>query len=213
MDHANRLFLSLNDNLTENIRRGYPFYHRSHIMALKTIWDYYVGWTTTDPQLYHEIYLDPELTKAMSNLITRVIAAQARMLHLFESWAAMTEENPSSFGFIDYIEDLPTLRDLFVTNLPPKTDRFRVILKNLREAVNRIEELACVIFFMAVEELMPSQTARLPDWINITAISLDPDRWEADGLFQPKTKPRDLTPLRTELERLFDREEAATPPV
>lgn len=205
VDHANRYLLTLNDFLTDTIQRGYPNHHIGPIMALKTIWDYYIGWTTTDPQFYHEVYLDPTLSKIMSGVISRIVVTQARMMKLFEDWGQRTDTTGYTFEFIDYIEHLPTLKDLHVRNLPPKTDDFRMLLDNTREAVDRIEELAHIIFFLAVRDLMPEQMARLEaaGWINTEAIGLDPDRWERDGLFAPKTAPRDFTRHREEIAGLF----------
>jgi flavin-dependent dehydrogenase len=205
VEHANRYVLTLNDFLTNTIQRGYPNHHIGPIMALKTIWDYYIGWTTTDPQFYHEVYLDPTLTRIMSGVISRTVVTQARIMKLFEDWGARTDTTGYTFEFIDYIEDLPTLKDLHVRNLPPKTDDFRTLLDNVREAVDRIEELAHIIFFLAVQDLLPEALPRLmaARWINTEAISLDADRWEKDGLFSPKTAPRDYRRHEEEICRLF----------
>ncbi len=100
---------------------------------------------------------------------------------------------------------LPTLKRLHVRNLPPKTDDFRTLLNNVRDAVDRVEELAQVIFFLAVRDVLPETLARFEGrtWINTEAISLDPARWERDGLFAPKSAPRDYTALEAEIGRLF----------
>jgi flavin-dependent dehydrogenase len=203
--HANRYVLTLNDFLTNTIQRGYPNHHIGPIMALKTIWDYYIGWTTTDPQFYHEIYLDLQLTKIMSAVISRSVVTQGRMMKLFEDWGQRTDTTGYTFEFIDYIADLPTLKDLHVRNLPPKTDDFRTLLGNLRDAVDRIEELAHIIFFLAVQDQLPEELPRLASarWINTEAISLEPARWERDGLFAPKTAPRDYRRHEAEISRLF----------
>lgn len=210
VDHANRYILTLNDFLTDTIQRGYPNHHIGPIMALKTIWDYYIGWTTTDPQFYHEVYLDPTLTRIMSGVISRTVVTQARIMKLFEDWGQRTDSTGYTFEFIDYIEDLPTLKNLHVRNLPPKTDDFRTLLNNIREAVDRIEELAHIIFFLAVRDVLPGQWDRLKGarWINTEAISLDPERWERDGLFAPKTAPRDYQQHEHEINRLFTRRPA-----
>ncbi|MEP7308325.1 MAG: FAD-dependent oxidoreductase [Acidobacteriota bacterium] len=205
VDHANRYLLTLNDFLTDTIQRGYPNHHIGPIMALKTIWDYYIGWTTTDPQFYHEVYLDPTLTKIMSGVISRTVVTQARIMKLFEDWGQRTDTTGYTFEFIDYIEDLPTLKHLHLRNLPPKSDDFRKLLNNVREAVDRIEELAHIIFFLAVRDVLPHHHQRLADvrWINTEAIGLDPDRWERDGLFSPKTAPRDYRRHQLEIAGLF----------
>jgi len=45
---------------------------------------------------------------------------------------------------------------------------------------------------------------------NVEAISLEPDRWETDGLFCPATRPRDIALLDAEIRRLFRRETEET---
>ena len=205
VDHANRYLLALNDFLTDTIQRGYPNHHIGPIMALKTIWDYYIGWGTTDPQFYHEVYLDPTLAKIMSGVISRIVVTQARMMKLFEDWGQRIDSSIYTFDFIDYIADLPTLKRLHIRNLPPKTDDFRTLLDNVRDVVDRIEELAHVIFVLAVRDALPGSLQRLQAarWINTEAIGLDPDRWERDGLFSPKTTPRDYSALELEIGRLL----------
>lgn len=208
VDYANRFFLTLNDALTDTIHRAYPFLDNGPVLALKTIWDYYIGWTTTDPQFYHDVYLDPKLAAAVSGLISPIIVTQARMMKLFEDWAQ--KESSYTFEFIDYIDDQPTLTDLHKRTLPPKSDDFRRLMSNLRESVDRIEEVAQVIFLLAVRDVLPEKMhlfERRP-WINTAGISLNPDRWEADGLFSPTTKPRDLTRLKEEIGRLFTLKDA-----
>jgi flavin-dependent dehydrogenase len=203
VEYANRFFLTLNDALTDTIHRGYPYLGNAPVHACKTIWDYYIGWTTTDPQFYHQIYLDPKLATIVSGLISPIVVTQGRMMRLLEDWGR--HESNYTFGFIDYIKDLPTLCGLHLRSLPPKNDDFRRFMNTLREAVERIEELAHVIFFMAVRDVLPEKADLFKDrpWINTGAISLDPSRWEKDGLFEPKTKPRDISLLSDEIGRLF----------
>jgi len=205
VDYANRFFLTLNDALTDTIHRTYPFHHNGPLMALKTIWDYFIGWSTTDPQFYHEVYLDPRQATLVSGLISPVIVTQARIMRLFEDWGR--NESNYAFEFIDYIQDLPTLKAMHVRTLPPKSEDFRRFISDLRDSVDRIEELAHVIFFLAVQDVLPEKMPlfRENPWINTAAIGLDPSRWEKDGLFAPRTKPRDLTLLTNEIGGLFTR--------
>lgn len=58
-----------------------------------------------------------------------------------------------------------------------------------------------MIFLLALEDTMPEKLADFPSkvWLNAWAISLDPERWEADGLFRPTRKPHALRPV---MERL-----------
>ncbi len=68
-----------------------------------------------------------------------------------------------------------------------------------------LEELAQAIFLLALEDTMPEKLALLPRpiWLNAWAISLDPNKWEEEGLFDPKTKPRDLQPIINALHSKF----------
>ncbi len=199
--YANRYFLTTNDALTDTIHRAYPFLNNGVIMSLKTLWDYYVGWTTTDPQLYHEIYLDPEQSRAYSALISLAIITQARVIRLFEDWAALGVRSKFTFNFVDYVDGQPTLKSLHTRVLPPKMKDFRAILDYVREAVNRVEEVAHIIFLFAVENVLPQHRQMLEEkkWINVRAISLSPENWERDGLFAPSSKPRDFAALQSEI--------------
>jgi hypothetical protein len=52
---------------------------------------------------------------------------------------------------------------------------------------------------------MPEQLHRFPKdtWLNAWHVGLDPERWEADGLFAPESAPRDLSPIREQVRALF----------
>jgi len=210
VDHCNRYFLTLNDALTDTIHRGYPYLFNAPVAALKTIWDYYIGWGTSDPQLYHKVFLDTKLSKVVSGLTSQIVFTQARMMELFEEWGQRNSNY--TFEFVDYIIDQPTLVDLHVQNLPTEQSDVRQIISNIREAVDRVEELAQVIFFLAVRDQYPEKMSLFEGshWINTSAISLHPDRWEADGLFSPKTRPRDLSRMEAEICRIFVYKDSAS---
>ena len=52
---------------------------------------------------------------------------------------------------------------------------------------------------------MPEKLAQFPEplWLNAWAMSLNPDRWEEDGLFEPQTPPRDLTQMMEQFRSLY----------
>jgi flavin-dependent dehydrogenase len=204
-EYANRYVLTLNDAITENISRGYPNMGFAPVAALKTIWDYYIGWGTSDPQYYHELYLDPVLAKTVSGLVSRVVVTQARMLALFEEWGRRSSRDRVTFDYLDYIDDLPTLKAMHLRTLPDRAPTtVREQLAHMRDACDRIEEVAHIIFRMAVRDVLPEEYERVASaWINIEALSLDADSWNAQGLFRPRTQPRDMTAHEAEISRLF----------
>ena len=204
-DYANRYVLTLNDALTESISRGYPNMGLGPIAAMKTIWDYYVGWGTSDPQYYHELYLDPVLAKTVSGLVSRIVVAQSRMLGIFEEWGRRTTRQRVTFDYLDYIDDLPTLKAMHLRTLTKRgPTTVREQLSFMRDACDRIEEVAQIIFRIVVRDVLPENSERLAStWLNIEALGLDPALWDPQGLFRPRTQPRDITAHEAEITRLF----------
>lgn len=76
--------------------------------------------------------------------------------------------------------------------------------RNLRGGTSA-QELAQVIFLLAVEDVMPGRLAQFPPavWLNSWGVSLNPERWEADKLFQPMTPARDLSGVHRQSRSLF----------
>ena len=138
-------------------------------------------------------------------MVSRTVRTQGRLVKLFGDWVRRSPR-PSryEFQFVDYLADLPIIRELYTSSLPSDKTTHQ-ILRQLRHSLDRLEELAQVIFFMAVEETMPGELDRFPEprWVDACAISLDPASWESDGLFRPQSEARDLTPLETEIRSLF----------
>ncbi len=68
----------------------------------------------------------------------------------------------------------------------------------------RIEELAQVLFLLAVEDVMPERLGQFsePLWLNAWRIDLDPATWER-GLFKPITPARDLSEMRSAIRKKF----------
>ena len=175
-------------------------------MALKTIWDYYIGWTTTDPQFYHEVYLDPQLTRMMSGVISRTVvdagaddeavrrlgpAHRHDQLHLrvhrLHRGSADAEGSPRAEPAA---EERRLPRAARPTSATPSiaSRSSRTSSSSSRCATSCPRRCRCL--------------AASP-WINTEAISLDPERWEQDGLFLPKTAPRDYRRHQHEIARLF----------
>lgn len=190
--YANRWFVSLAERLTLNIQGSYAFHNNPVIMSLKTIWDYYVGWAFSDPQFYGRTYLNEAASTALSALGAHVVATQDAIIRLLSAWSSRYRGS-FEFDYIDYYDDLPTLARLFTQNLPgSSTPSFGSVLASIRDGIDRIEELAHVIFYLAVEDVLPEhlEAVRSKGWLNVSAVSLSPDLWESDGLLAPKSRSR-----------------------
>ena len=58
-----------------------------------------------------------------------------------------------------------------------------------------------------MEDALPEHldAVRARGWLNVTALSLNPERWEEDGLFTPKSRPRpdEVKVLEAEMRALY----------
>jgi flavin-dependent dehydrogenase len=203
VEHANNYLLGLNDSLTDIIQSFYPYYGDAVIMSIKTIWDYYIGWTITDPRFYRGTFLDIDKTRTVAALMSRAFQAHAQILGLLRDWAARGTR--FTFEYIDYMEDLPTLRELFVRSLPHNVYTWPEAQEEFRDAVQRVEDVAHTIFRIAVEDTMPEMMPEVVRHrsVNLDAISLDKERWMSNGLLTNDGKPRDHSAMYDEIRRLY----------
>jgi hypothetical protein len=119
------------------------------------------------------------------------------MQQLFQDWSIKSGQR-GSFEYLNYLE-LPFFKQVRLRNLQSKTEQ--ELIDDHLASIKLFEELAQAIFLLAVEDSMPEKLAEFPSplWLNAWAISLNPDKWETDGLFRPKSVPRDLEPITEQL--------------
>jgi hypothetical protein len=120
---------------------------------------------------------------------------------LLKDWAVRPHR--MSFSFIDYLS-IPFLLEARTRNLRTGKSTEELVADH-RKNMETIEQLAQILFLLAVEDTMPERLAGLPEplWLNAWAISLDPSKWEEDGLFAPTTPRRDLRPMLNQVRSLF----------
>ena len=207
----NQFLLSYNDALTDNIQVAYPFFGNPVVMTAKVIWDTTAAWSFTGAQLFNSIYLCPEKSAQIRQVTSHFFFLTRRIQQLFTEWA---EKSPGrlSFDFIDYFFNIDLLSKLRVRNLQAGKN-LPELIENQQTNMARIEELAQVLFLLAVEDVMPERLAHFPEpiWLNAWRVSLQPERWEADGLLQPKSQPRDCSTMREQIRSLFSVKEKEIP--
>ena len=71
------------------------------------------------------------------------------------------------------------------------------LVEDARVNMELFEELAQVLFLVAIADVLPEEAHRFakPTWLNAWSVSLDPSRWERDGLFRPQSPARELCSL------------------
>ncbi|WP_244142037.1 hypothetical protein [aff. Roholtiella sp. LEGE 12411] len=75
------------------------------------------------------------------------------------------------------------------------------IIQDYLSSLKLLEEVAQVIFHLALEDTMPEMLSKVSSnsWLNAWAIGLDTSKWEADQLFYPKSEPRNLDVIKEQL--------------
>ena len=202
VNNFNWSIIALNEALTRNIQIGYPLFGNAVVTSAKIMWDTAAGWALLAPQIFNSIFVnDDQNAKVRKAKASYFLLAQS--LHrLFVDWEA-SSKGRGTFGFIDFLK-VPLLLELRQRNLRGGKSAHELIDDHLFN-MERIEELAQVIFLLAVEDVMPERAAqfRSPVWLNSWGISLNPEKWEADQLFRPTTPSRDISEMRQQIRDLF----------
>ncbi len=199
----NQFVLGLNDSLTDNIQLGYPLFGHPVAMTAKLVWDNTAAWSFLCPQMFNSIFLDPFGKHAQIRAVTApFFALTKRMQGLFKDWAMMSP-GKLTYDFMDYLS-IPYLYTLRLRNLKSGKEMPELVADH-QQNMAIVEELAQVLFLLAVEDVLPEQMHRFPEntWLNAWRLSLNPDRWDADGLFKPSTAARDLRPIRNDVRSIF----------
>ena len=200
VDRWSKWFINFNHALRVNIQNGYPFFGTTTPASAKLLWDFAAAWGYEAPQLLNVTYLDLDAFGPVRAVTSRFIFLQVRMQRLFADWAALGSGR-CQYRFLDYFT-LRYLLDLRDRNLKAGK-RLDELTEDARANMEVIEELAQALFLVAVEDQLPEHRERFldPVWVDAWAVGMDPSRWEADGLFRPRTESRDLRWIKEDLFR------------
>jgi flavin-dependent dehydrogenase len=201
VDDYNRLVLDLLVPIgLAYYKNTYRAFGHAHIFAAKLIWDAAINYAV--------------LLQVFVQKIVRRPTGEA--LDVLRQWRDLHERVQQLFG--DWADAAPA-RTPFVYSDPTKSKFLRLVyletaarrdsdyyVRTAKLNLDRMEELAQILFWQAVEECLPAHMPRdraNPPWINAWKISLDPERWEVEGLYEASTAPRSLRPMRAMLAGVF----------
>jgi flavin-dependent dehydrogenase len=198
----NRLIISRNDVTRQSFQSAYSYFDNAPVTSIKLLWDILVGWIISVPEFFNALYLDHQTSRLTLELTWRYFSLIQRMDDFLKEWAALSVGR-FTFQHIDYLS-IPFVKEVYKRNTTlhqPLSD----VIKNYRHGLRRLEEFAQVIFLMAVEDVIPEKLSLFPDpiWLNAWAISLTPEQWQKDGLFNPKSKARNLNEVREQIKSLY----------
>jgi hypothetical protein len=148
--------------------------------------------------MFNSIFFDQQLRMKVQQINSDFFPLSYRMQQLFKDWANKSLHR-INFEFIDYLA-IPFVNELRTRNLQSNKTESEII-SAYQSSLKLFEEFAQVIFQLAIEDTMPEMLPKInsTSWLNAWAISLDSSKWENDGLFTPKTEPRNLTPIKQQL--------------
>ncbi|AFW94563.1 MULTISPECIES: FAD-dependent monooxygenase [Nostocales] len=198
VEDANYFYISYSDGVTLNIQNAYNCLGNGIVMATKFIWDTLSGWTFSGLMMFNSIFLDQDFRTRVQEINSKFFPLSYRMQQLFRDWANKSL-NRVNFEFIDYLA-IPFVDELRTRNLKSNKTKSEII-ENYLSSLKLLEEVAQVMFHLALEDTMPDMLSKVNSnsWLNAWAISLDISKWEADGLFTPKSEPRNLNLIKQQL--------------
>jgi flavin-dependent dehydrogenase len=188
VSHLNRALIGTNDAITGNVQLSYRNFAHPVAAAAKVAWDTAVAWGLFAPRLFNGIFLDATLAAEIQKLTARAFFLVEKVQALCADWSRQPRRS-LSFGFLNLLA-IPHLRELRRRNLRPGKTRAELV-DDAAATMRTLEELAQILFLLAVEDALPEQRARLahPLWLNAWAVGLRPERWEAERLFEPESSP------------------------
>jgi hypothetical protein len=191
VNNFNERFLAHHNRTVHAIQSAYSFFGDSIVCGTRLIWDNLRAFSVNPAQRFNNVYLDEEKTNALRPIVSRIYALAERMAKFFNEWATMTSKK-YSYTFVDYFA-VPRVLDFYRRNFRTRKTIAELVADH-QETLAYIEEVAQIIFLIAVADTMPEMLARMPSpvWVNAWAVGLNPQRWEADGLFSPLSQPRPL---------------------
>ena len=191
VDNWNKIFLAHHQRTVQTIQSAYPFFGDRLVCGTRLIWDNIRAFSINPSLRFNNVYLDEQKSNALEPVVSRLYALGERMRKFFDEWATMTSKK-YTYRFVDYFA-IPRILDFYRRNLRTRKTEAE-LLADFLEVLAYAEEVAQIIFLMAVADTMPEKLADMPSpvWVNAWAVGLDPRRWEADGLFSPTSQPRPL---------------------
>jgi flavin-dependent dehydrogenase len=163
------------------------------VMQAKLVWDYVTYWALTALRFFYEKNTDLEFSAEVQPYMDRGWELARRVQQVFRDWNEV--ENRDYPGVFVNAAAFPGLVQRHIdlgAGLDDETVRAR-----FAENAELLEAIAVVIFHKAASAL-PDGAPEADRKINPYAVSLDPSRWEADGLFDGAGLSLDEALERTE---------------
>jgi 2-polyprenyl-6-methoxyphenol hydroxylase-like FAD-dependent oxidoreductase len=186
-EFVNAFYLRYFDAWLTQYQDLYPLFGNTLATVLMFGWYRMAYFGVSVPLFFEDRLTDPDFLESVEDEMDRFIRLFAPVQRLIRDWHELelsTPEGvlikPAEFEYI--FEIMGNLVASHDPSTPPVDDA--VLRDRVGECVRRLEAAAVVLFYEAASRLDGAADRIGPDTpLNPYAISLDPDRWEADGLF------------------------------
>jgi hypothetical protein len=152
-------------------------------------------WTVLASIITHDKITSIEVLASVDEEVARSVKLWHTMQTFFSDWIEVAGKDESITDHFIPLYNQPFINRLQAELLPDWSDE--EFTSKLRENLENVEWMACEVFWIAVQDL-PDPPERRP--INPYAISMDPSRWEADGLFDASGEPQPSNPIDMDAE-------------
>ena len=192
-----KTYLAWAKGKTESIQSSYPYHGNGLVMRSKILWDFCMTCASNFP-LYHGALFKKEglhgkqpRAEVIRRSMDRFHLLDKQVVTFLREWGDRSTGEKANKGYVNYIDFKP-LEELAHRGAGHDSKGLDDMPVNLE----RLEEVAQSMFFLALHDLMPEKLEMFSKlWINPYAITLDPSRWEQDGLFKPMAPEKDIRPI------------------
>lgn len=171
----------------------YLFMGNPKVFSLYIHWTTAWYWSVLASIITHEEITHLDVLASVDEEVARSVKLWNVMQTFFSDWIQVAGKDESLSDHFIPLYNQPWINHLQTEMLADWTDE--EFTRKIRENVTNVEAMACDVFWMAIQDL-PDPPERCP--IDPYAISMDPSRWEADGLFDASPSPPSTTYDRDE---------------
>jgi flavin-dependent dehydrogenase len=176
----------------------YRTFGHAQIFASKHTWDIAVYWSWTYQLYVQGLLLHP--TPEVFDLGERYRELNVRVQKLFADWS---EKAPPRSLYLRGDLFRMWLMQLLYLDLTTRRSPAQV-LEVARKNLDLFEELAIVLFWQAVAECYPDHPVlKSKPRVNAWRMTLDREKWEEAGVFEPATPPHRLGPMSDNFSGIF----------
>lgn len=199
VDMFNRLVVEILFQTCLGFYRGtYRSFGHAQIFTAKLSWDTAIHWAFA-----YQVYVQGLLQHPTDEVLAlgeRYRDLNARVQQLFIDWS---EKAPPREIYVR--GDMTRMRFLQLLHLELAMRREAPLaLEIARKNLDHFEEMAQVLFWQAVQECYPeNEKLKERPWVNAWRMTLSPEKWAEEGVFDTAKTPRPLSEMRDNFTGIF----------